>query len=129
MAPARAKRPARTYRLEVRLTDDERTMLERNAQLYGVTVSDLVRTRILGGRLRSRPNGDAAYQAMQPALFAQLSRIGNNLNQLTRAFNATGQAPEASRVIGAVREVWEVMLADEVTARHALSAEAKVRPR
>ena len=62
-------------------------------------------------------------------MFAQLSRIGNNLNQLARAFNS-GQDVNRAEIMRKVAEVWQVMMQDEVAARYAQAAEAKIaRPK
>ena len=127
MSEAIAPTEGRTYTLQVRLTETEKTALTTAAQQCGMSMSDYVRTRILGRRIQPRTSQPAAgYQAMEPRLFAHLSRIGNNLNQIAHAFNERGFF-EQREAIDAVREVWEIMLEDEVTARHAVAAEGKYR--
>lgn len=124
----------RLSRLHVRLTATERASLEREAAAAGVSLSDFVRGRVLGTRrspLRSamaRAAEAPRYQAMHPVLFSELARIGNNLNQVARAFNS-GQGIDRGRVVHLVAEVWQTMLRDEVTARYATMAETKVRAR
>lgn len=121
-----------TSQLRIRLTESERADLQREAEAAGVSLSELVRSRVLKlrrGSVRHTMNRAAeppAFQAMHPALFAELSRIGNNLNQLTRALNS-GQGASRAEVIRLVAEAWQTMLRDEVTARYAGAAEAKVR--
>lgn len=135
----------RTNRVVVRLTDEERATLEREARAAGLSLSDFVRSRTLGGRRGARRGPSAktamkraasplpsssgpAYTAMNPVLFAELSRIGNNLNQITRAFNS-GFDIDRGEVVRLVARAWQTMLRDEVTARYVSMAEAKVRPR
>lgn len=65
---------------------------------------------------------------MSPALFAELHRIGNNLNQLAHAFNA-GRDVDRERIVRFVAQAWGTMLKDEVTARYANMAGEKVSPR
>jgi len=125
--------PKRTRRLFVRLTDQERATLDQEARAAGMDVSDFVRSRVLrtrGPSARSAMTRAAspAFVAMSPPLFAELSRLGNNLNQLARAFNR-GQDIDRGHVIRLVARAWEIMLTDEVTARYATTAEAKARPR
>ena len=125
--------PNRSSRLFVRLTDEERASLEREAHAAGLTLSDYVRSRVIRHR---GPNPRSAmaraartsFLAMSPPLFAELSRIGNNLNQLARAFNR-GRDIDRGEVVRLTAEAWQVMLADEVTARYATVSEAKVRGR
>lgn len=132
----------RTTRVVVRLTDEERATLEREARAAGLSLSDFVRSRTLGGRRGRRgpsartamkraaspSSSGPAYAAMNPVLFAELSRIGNNLNQITRAFNS-GFDIDRGEVVRLVARAWQTMLRDEVTARYVTMAEAKVRPR
>ena len=126
----------RTNRVVVRLTDQERAVLEREARTAGLSLSDFVRSRTLRGRrgpsARSAMTRAAspapAFTAMNPALFAELSRIGNNLNQLARAFNS-GRDIDRAEVVRLVARAWQTMLHDEVTARYVTMAESKVRPR
>ncbi len=102
-------------------------------RLAGISLSELARERVMRGR-RSQPKSqpvpanDERFQAMAPALFAELSRLGNNLNQITRAFNA-GRDINQDLVVNLLAEVWQTMLSDEVTARYATVAEAKVKAR
>ena len=76
-------------RLTVTLTDAERAEIERRADLYGVTLSDYVRSRALGASLPP----SAADQATRAALTTALLRIGVNLNQITKHMNAGRSAP------------------------------------
>lgn len=126
MTVAPSQTDPRNHRLHVRLTSAEQAALSMAAQQCGMSMSDFVRARVLGYRLQSRSEPAAGYQAMEPRLFAHLSRVGNNLNQIARAFNERGQLDQAG-ALDAVREVWEIMLTDEVTARHAVAAEGKYR--
>lgn len=97
-----------------------------------MSLSDYVRDRALASGRRSprkamrAANGPDGFQAMNPVLFAELSRLGNNLNQIARAFNR-GRDIDRDRVVHLVAQTWRTMLADEVTARYATMAEAKVR--
>lgn len=116
----------------LRLTEDERTRLEADATKEGTTVSDLVRARLLRQpvpRVRAamtRVSMQSGFQAMDPVLFAQLSRLGNNLNQLARAFNS-GQDVDRAEIMRFVSHVCQTMLSDEVTARYVTVAVTKVR--
>jgi hypothetical protein len=67
----------------IRLTSDERTLLDEKAAA-GVTLSQLIRSAVLGYRLPSPP---IVREAM-----GELRRVGVNLNQL-RLANTTGDMP------------------------------------
>lgn len=87
-AARKAARPRRTVRLEVRLTKAESATLETLAQEAGATVSDFVRGRALGERVR-RSVVSPERQMLIHSL-AQLGKLGSNLNQLAHHANATG---------------------------------------
>lgn len=123
-----------TRQLRIRLTESEHAALEQEAREAGLTVSDVVRQRLTKRRgasaKRAMDRAAAPVQEVQmaPELFAQLSRIGNNLNQMAKAFNA-GQGMDRNAVYQLVRQAWATMMADEVGARYASMAEAKTRAR
>jgi Mobilization protein NikA len=83
--PRKDNRQLRSEWLKARVTLDEK---HRAAQLMrdaGQTESDFVRDAVLNGRiLISRP------RAPDPAIISQLQRIGNNLNQIAKICNTTG---------------------------------------
>jgi len=69
----------------IRLTSDERTLLDEKAAAAGVTLSQLIRSAVLGYRL---PSPLIVREAM-----SELHRVGVNLNQLTHLANTTGDMP------------------------------------
>jgi len=82
---SRRRRPRRVFFQNLRLTAGERTVLRNRAHAAGLTVSAFIRRAALGKRVRARPGHlrrDAIYQ---------LSKIGNNVNQLAHAANMAGQ--------------------------------------
>ena len=81
----------------IRLTSDERTLLDEKAAA-GVTLSQLIRSAVLGYRLPSPP---IVREAM-----SELARVGVNLNQLTRLAHTTGDMPALAE-LRAIRGVLE----------------------
>ena len=71
-------------RLTLRLTAPEYSHLQRLAQVSGMKMEPLIRQLILGVELRPRPPDEYA------ALLRELSAIGNNVNQIARRCNETG---------------------------------------
>lgn len=69
----------------IRMTDDDYAVKSAQAKELGLTVSGLCERLVLAGKIdmSARP----AYSAMDPALFAELRRIGNNVNQIAHATN------------------------------------------
>ena len=69
--------------IKVRASNAERTRWQELATVRGVSLSELIRSRLDGTRLRSRREPPP----VAPDLLRELARIGNNLNQLARAAN------------------------------------------
>ncbi len=69
--------------IKVRASNAERTRWQELATVRGVSLSELIRSRLDGTRLRSRREPPL----VSPDLLRELARIGNNLNQLARAAN------------------------------------------
>jgi hypothetical protein len=86
--PSKASDAHRGRHLAVRLTPDELAILETRIRQSGLARSDYVRQAVLAGRVVVK-----TLTAADPALIAELNRIGVNLNQLTRTANGTGQIP------------------------------------
>ena len=69
--------------IKVRASGAERRRWQELAAARGVSLSELIRSRLDGTRLRSRREPPP----VAPDLLRELARIGNNLNQLARAAN------------------------------------------
>ena len=78
----------RQHHLRARLTADELAVFEERVRAAGVCRSDYIRQAALTGRLAV-----AAPAKSNPALIAELNKIGVNLNQMTRTANANGRVP------------------------------------
>lgn len=66
----------------VRVTLDERVFVDAQATATGLSSAEYVRRRVLGVRV------DPAPAAADERLLLELSRVGNNLNQIARNLNA-----------------------------------------
>ncbi|MGE5512897.1 MAG: plasmid mobilization protein [Bacteroidota bacterium] len=77
---------ARTRMVCIRLTDDDFAQRSAQARELGLTVSGLCERLVRDGRIVSGPR--PAYTVMDPALFNELRRIGNNANQIAHALNS-----------------------------------------
>lgn len=73
----------RTKVVPVRLSPEERDRLARLAKEHHVSLSDYIRRLAL-----NRQMPPAAQPEINRETYRELSRIGNNLNQLTRALNS-----------------------------------------
>jgi hypothetical protein len=69
----------------IRMTEDDYALKVAQARELGLTPSGLCERLVLEGKvnLNERPS----YKLMDPALFAELRRIGNNVNQIAHAVN------------------------------------------
>lgn len=75
-----------TVWISFRCTPAERAEVRDHAHLARISVSKLVRGRVLG-----EPPPKAAVPAINAQVHAHLGRVGNNLNQLTKLANESGQ--------------------------------------
>lgn len=98
----RSDRRQRTATIAIRLTAEERARIEVQARNEGYnSIAEFGRTRLLGGRELKKKDFSS--------VIGQLGRIGNNLNQLARKANETGQMDPA--------EIRETLSAIEAAAR------------
>lgn len=123
----------KTERIVIRTTAAEKAEAERRAEAAGSgSLSDYMRSRVLDdGKAKKAARAVVQVEAMDPVLFAELSAIGNNLNQIARALNR-GRDPVPAHLADELAALFRVMMADEVTARRIRSAErarkAQARP-
>lgn len=85
------KKPHRTKRIALRVSEEEHQILEEKAKKLGVTVSDFLRLMSsknveLSGR-ESTKITRPPYNKIDPLFAAEISAIGNNINQIARALN------------------------------------------
>jgi len=93
--------------VHVRLTEGEHEQLAALADEHGVTVQRLLVEAALAGR-----ETPAARQRAMVELFAirrLLANVANNVNQLARAANVTGDAPAVARLEPVLEEVRGVL--------------------
>jgi hypothetical protein len=85
---------ARDRQFNVSLTASEFADLQRAARLAGVRPVDYGRAKLLSKPGRLTRTAFAVHQ-LDPLLLIQLSRLGNNINQIARRLNEFSlQAPE-----------------------------------
>jgi hypothetical protein len=87
-----------------RVTDAEKTSIEQLAWADGMTVSDLIKSRVLGKepkRRQASPDRSALINGI-----TELARIGNNINQIARAINSgKGHLLQPDEISNALYEV------------------------
>ena len=77
--------------IKMRVTPDEKRLIESKASAQGQTVTDFLRQRALNYRLRQSP--------LEKERIRQLARIGSNMNQIARWANTYKKRAEAVEVI------------------------------
>jgi len=73
--------------IHVKVSEDERQAWQAQAQSEGVTLADLIRSRLATATVGREPRRKRAARRADPALLAALARIGSNLNQIARWAN------------------------------------------
>ena len=77
--------------IKIRVTPDEKKLIESKVSAQGQTVTDFLRQRALDYRLRQSP--------LEKERIRQLARIGSNMNQIARWANTYKKRAEAMEVI------------------------------
>lgn len=91
----------------VRVTAAEAAHVEEQAAAAGLSVSDYIRRRALGGRIAARKS------AADDAALRELNRVGVNLAQIVKRLNMTGDvAEDAGEVLAEVRGAVERVARD-----------------
>lgn len=117
----KSERPLKSTIVTFRLPADERTRLAKEAFKAGMTLTDLI-TACLERRASKTEDVAAARHAnddlrpLPPEVFAELRRIGNNVNQIAHAVNA-GLPPEFRFAYGQAARLIELIIADELSLR------------
>jgi uncharacterized protein (DUF1778 family) len=89
-----AKHPGgRRHELKVRLTDEQRARVSRRASAAGVSISRLLVEAALSGSARTATERRAIVIELL-SVRRLVAALGNNVNQLAKVANATGQIPE-----------------------------------
>ena len=79
----------KTHIMKIRLDDIQYSAVESGAEAAGMTMTEYIRHMAVFGKLEIRPQIVVDLPKLE-ALTLELSRIGNNLNQLTKYFNMGG---------------------------------------
>ena len=91
---------ARSAVVPIRMTTEERERLKEAAKPFSLSLSEFVRRAALKRRMPV-----AAVAEVNRETYAQLCRIGNNLNQLVRAVNEGRIAQVDPKMLAELRTV------------------------
>lgn len=92
------------YELCLRLSQAEKEQLEANAEKCGLSKSVYLRRLIMGTPVKARPSSEIRE------LRTEIHKIGSNINQIARSFNAGQGIPEmAEKALFLLGKVYEMM--------------------
>lgn len=113
--PRRARKsfPVRSEVMHFRVTPDEKSDIQLRAHRAGMSVGEFL--TVLAAT-RNVTFVERKYQPIDPVLFAELRRIGNNLNQLAHAANS-GLPPSALATVQAARELVNAICRNDILRR------------
>lgn len=80
--PKKKLEEIKLFQINVRVTLNEQVQLEEIARMYGINVVEFVRRRALQKHLPK-----FTMSGLQRDLIIELSRIGNNINQMSKRAN------------------------------------------
>src|SRR5262245_25152221 len=86
------KHERRTRQMNIKLTESEEAWVKRRARANEQRPGEFGRAQLLAEREVRRKTRENAAD-LDPLFLSQLSRVGNNLNQLTRRFNQVDVPP------------------------------------
>jgi hypothetical protein len=100
------KSDRRNHQLNLSLTEAEINFLRSRAARLGMRLVDYGRTQLLADRPRRVARLPGSNQ-LDPLFIAQVSRIGNNLNQIARRLNQLDfpPPPELAPLLDTIRDI------------------------
>ena len=92
------------YEICLRLSQEEKTLLENSARCCGLSKTAYLRRLILGAEVRALTSQEIK------AIRTEIHHIGNNINQIARSVNAgIATAEDARRGLFLLDKVYELM--------------------
>lgn len=103
----------RHRQINIRVTDDDHARLSADARRAGLKLTAYCEVLMLRRKIEI---ANTTVHRMDPALFAELRRIGNNVNQVAHAINA-GLPPHLVLAANALNGVLHTLLRDDLLNR------------
>ena len=96
----------RTPPFSMRLSDDERTEIERRASIAGLSIAGYCKSVILNKPPPRKSRRASIDQIELSRLLGELGRVGSNLNQIARQLNmgASVEVPEVQEALNDLAE-------------------------
>ena len=99
----------REYRVTIRLTDTEFSIIENAATQAEMSISEYMRTQTMEGKVNARFEIVADVDQIKK-LIGEFGKIGSNLNQIARYFNQGGVLSSEMRneIRKSLRDIYEM---------------------
>ena len=111
--PRKQPAPKRTHQISFRVSEEERSRLEAEANRAGMKLAPYCQSVALKRRLTV---ATVTFHRMEPALFAELRRVGNNVNQIAHAINSN-LPPHVQFAAQSLNAVLQTLLRDDLLNR------------
>ena len=107
--PAKETDMKREYRVTIRLTDTEFSIIENAATQAEMSISEYMRTQTMEGKVNARFEIVANVDQIKK-LICEFGKIGSNLNQIARYFNQGGILSSEMRneIRKSLRDIYEM---------------------
>jgi hypothetical protein len=103
----------RSRQILIRVTEEAHAGLAMKARSAGLSVSGLCERLVTQGRLEIV---SANHAVLHPAMFAELRRIGNNINQLAHAANGL-LPPDVRMTVRNFNKLFQLIIQNELIVR------------
>ena len=99
----------REYRVTIRLTDTEFSIIENAAEQAEMSISEYMRTQTMQGQVNARFEIVADVAEIKK-LIGEFGKIGSNLNQIARYFNQGGiiSTEMKNEIRKSLRDIYEM---------------------
>ena len=107
--PAKETDMKREYRVTIRLTDTEFSIIENAATQAEMSISEYMRTQTMEGKVNARFEIVADVAEIKK-LIGEFGKIGSNLNQIARYFNQGGiiSTEMKNEIRKSLRDIYEM---------------------
>ena len=107
--PAKETDMKREYRVTIRLTDTEFSIIENAATQAEMSISEYMRTQTMEGQVNARFEIVADVAEIKK-LIGEFGKIGSNLNQIARYFNQGGiiSTEMKNEIRKSLRDIYEM---------------------
>ena len=88
----------------IRVSIYEKTQIQKNAETYNLSISDLARQFLVNGQAWAKPNGQLVNDTLDRKT---LIGLANNLNQLTRYAHQKKELPVIIELLNKINKIFD----------------------